>query len=292
MGLFDRFKVIKGGNDGIGAHVKEVKESIQKLKKSSSAANIQLFADALRKTIENDEWVAMLGKSEGSKGYLLDYRIQRGRSYISLFTDSQEIKNKPKSDYSLIISGVNKITEPLFQSNGPAGIIINPDTDGFCIDKSFLVKIMLHSQYECQKNPGCPPKDWGLLIPKYKKKNLMTEEDFLNFGMHTIIENWIEKEGYTVVSANDNLKVCPNLILEKNGRISFVVVKGYCAEKEPQIDDFTKNRVLALGKKYNAACFYAPVGFRSAGDLLRFEQCLALKGDQFYSKFDGFKIIK
>ena len=40
-------------------------------------------------------------------------------------------------------------------------------------------------------------------------------------------------------------------------------------------------------EKFHVKCFLASVEYRSATDLKRFEQCIALRGDGFYAKYTG-----
>lgn len=286
MSIFDRFKVINGKDTkNVGPHALEVKRCIQALKASSNENNLFAFADAFRHCVEDKEWVAMLGQAEGEKGFCIDYRIRNGNPYAAWYTDPKEIKSKPHAGFSLLITDINKLIDPIFSNKDFKGMIINPDTDCLCLEKGFILKLLLHAQYECQKKAGSPQRDWGFGIPQYTEKDVMTEADFLNFALHVVIDYGANKNGYSVESVNDNPHVCPNLILSKDDQLVFVSVYGYCAEEEPPINEMMKTRLLTLGQKYHADCYYAPVGFRS-NDPIRFNECLALKGDGFYVKFE------
>lgn len=289
MGIFDRFKVIEGNNtDNVGPHALEVKRCIQALKQSNNEKNMFAFADALRHCVNDKEWVAMLACDEGEKGFRLDYRMRNGNAFVAWYTDPTEIKTKPDKSFSLLIADINKLLDPLFANKSLKGMIINPDTDGLCLTKGFILKLLLHAQYECQNNPGSAQRDWGEGIPRYTEADLMTREDFTNFALHIVIDYEIQNSGYRIESINDNRMACPNLILSKDDEYAFVSVYGYCAEKEPRINEILRRRLLFLGRRYNAKCYYAPVGVRS-NDPLRFEKCIALKGDGFYVNFEGLR---
>ena len=72
----------------------------------------------------------------------------------------------------------------------------------------------------------------------------------------------------------------------------YIAVTGYCAEDTPELNVERKQELLNLGDEYNAQCHYAPVGFRSATDLIQFNRCLALKGVGFYSKYEGLETVE
>ena len=287
MRILNRSRKTDGGKPSESIKVPTVKQAITLLMRDSGVNSQTQFAAALRKCVESGDWVPVIGGFKSNNKFWFNCVYSRNRPYLPWYTDPSEIMSKAEST---MFTDINKLIDTMFADSNIAGMIINPDTDALCIDKGYFLKIVLHSQYNTQHNVGSAPKDWGIGIPVYVQSDLMTKNDFLNFAMHTIID-CEEKEGYRIVSANDNPNVCPNLILEKNGELSFVVVDGYCAESEPAINEITRARVAELGKRYQAKCFWGVVGYWSATDLLRSEKCLALKGDGFYAKYEGLRPI-
>lgn len=278
------------GNSAAGGESAQMKSRIADLRQNSSPENIQRFSDILFSYVSQGVWVPMMGKKTGDKGFMIDYRLSGGLAYGAFFTDPSEIKSK-KVGFDMLITDINKLIDPVFQNDNFGGIVINPDTDGLFLEKKLLLKILLHSQYPTQTNAGSPQVDWGKGIPKYSPADLMTGEELLNFAMHTVLDHECGQNGYSFVSANDNLQVCPNLILQKDGETYFVAVKGYCAEDEPELEDSLKSQLKTLGEKYKARCCYASVGFGSV-DNERFSSWLALRGDGFYAKYIGLQEIK
>lgn len=266
-----------------------IKSAIVALKRGYSAERMQMLAKALCPCVEGGDWVPMVGKDCGSKGFLMDYRLRGDLAYGAFFTDRKEIK-QVKDGFNVIDTDINKLIDPVFRNPNFGGIVINPDTDSLFLEKKLLLKILLHSQLPTQRNPGVGQKDWGIGIPHYNASDIMTEAEFLNFAMHTVLNYECGENGYDLVSANDNVQACPNLILQKSNKYVFVAVKGYCAEDEPQIDPKIKARLLAYGEKYHAQRCYATVGFGST-DAVRFDAWLALRGDGFYAKYLGLQAL-
>ena len=288
MKLFDFFKSESKSNKELeNSH--PIKIAIQKLKKSQSAINVQEFSNSIYESINSKQWLPILGKNSGDKGFAMDYRFSDNKAYLSIFTDNKEIKRIPNG-YTIIVTDVNKVIDSVFGNTQIKGIVINPDTDQMFLEKYFLLKVLLHSQYPMHNKNITKPINWGNGIPQYSETDKMTDEEFLNFAMNQILNYECKKNGYTFVSANDNIDVCPNIILEKDGCYHFVVVKGYCDNSEPEIDIEIKTALLTLGKKYNAKCYYAPVGFGST-DNDRFNAFLALKGDSYYLNYTGLKEV-
>ena len=287
MGLFDLFKRKKAEPAPTPAPAPNAQHSalfqvLDKLKKSQGPAVMAELSKVLKSYVDKGTWVPM-PTIDDPKGYRLRIVEARGKPYAAMYSDQTEIKARG----SIVMTDINKLLEPVFENPEIAGIIIDPETTSLCIDKGFFLKCILHGYLPETHNGGCPQKDWGIGIPQYTKSDLMTEGEMLNFAMHTVLDNEEALSSMTPVSACDHLDAVPNLIFEDNGQFVFVVVKGYCAEKAPVLSDEVRSLLKSYQERYGATCYYAPVGFRSATDLIRFNACLALKGDGFYSKYEG-----
>ena len=272
---------------------KEIKSdltlAIEKLESNATVENQENFAKILNRYVESGTWIYM-PIHQDEKGYGLKIVESRGNHYAAMCSDSDKIKKD--IGFDALNTDINKIIDSVFENENINGIVINPYTSPLYLDKVFLLKCLLHAKYPTQKNAGSPPRNWGEGIPKYSENDLMSKEELQNFSLHTVLDNDNDIQNtFDFVSANDNPEAIPNLILSNNNRFAFVFVKGYTTITEPDLSDKEKDILLRLGKKYNADCFFAPVGFLSA-DPERFEAELALKGDAFYCKYLGLQKVE
>lgn len=256
---------------------------LDKLKKSQRPAVMAELSRILKTYVDEGTWIPM-PTIHDSDGYRLRIVEARGKHYAAMYSDQTEVK----APDSIVMTDINKLLEPVFRNLAIDGIIIDPETTSLCIDKGFFLKCILHGYRSETHNNGSPQKDWGVGIPQYSKTDLMSEGEMLNFAMSTVLDNEKALSSMTMISACDHLDAVPNLIFEDSGRFVFVVVKGYCAEKTPALSNEVRSILKSYQERYGAICYYAPVGFRSATDLIHFNACLALKGDGFYAKYEGF----
>lgn len=289
MGIFDRFRIKDEAtpprSDKVAVH-SELYNVVDSLKKSQGPTAMRELSKVLRKYVTEGTWIPM-PTIQDSKGYRLRIIESRGNAYAAMYSDNSEVKVAG----SIVMTDINKLLDPVFENPEIAGVVIDPDTTSLCLDKGFLLKCILHGYLPEQNNAGSPQKDRGVGIPKYTETDVMSKGEMLNFAMHTVLDNEEALNSYTPVSACDHPDAIPNLIFESNGRFIFVVVTGYCAEETPELSADTRKLLAEYEKRFNAKCFYAPVGFRSATDMARFNACLALKGDGFYAKYEGLEAI-
>ena len=283
MGLFDCFKK----KEATAIPTPKAQHSdlflvLDKLKKTQGPAVMAELSRILKAYVDGGTWVPM-PIIDDPNGYRLRIVEARGKPYAVMYSNQTEIK----ASGNIVMTDINKLLELVFANPEIAGIIIDPETTSLCMDKGFLLKCILHGYLPETHNNGSPQKDWGAGIPQYSQTDLMSEGEMLNFAMHTVLDGEEALLSMTPVSACDHPDAVPNLIFENNGRFVFVVVKGYCAEKAPVLSDEVRNRFQNYQQRFGASCYYAPVGFRSATDSLRFNACLALKGDGFYAKYEG-----
>lgn len=280
MGFFNRNKKQET------AQVSELKVALDTFKKDQSPVGMERFAIMLRKFADASEWVHIGGEND-EHGFRVNLISSRGKMFAAMYTDASEIRASAKS---VMLTDINKLFEVVFHNDGISGVIIDPDTTSLCLEKGFLLKCLLHSGYPKQKTAGSPQRNWGEGIPQYRESDVMSKGELLNFAMHTVLDNDHDIAAYQFVSACDHLDAVPNLIFEADDHFVFVAVNGYCAMEEPSLDKEKRLQLLALGKKYNASCYYAPAGFGST-DPERFAACLALRGDGFYCKYLGLQLI-
>lgn len=255
---------------------------VQNFANDQSEANFITLSKVLKRYIDEGEWICVptLKDDIGFQPVLIE---SNGKIFACLYTDSSEDKGK----HTKIITDINKLITTIFEQKEIDGIAFNPETTCLCIEKNFLLKCILHRIHPQTSNGGVPKRNWGPGIPCYTENDIMTQGELLNFAIHTVLDNEDSLSKYQLVSACDHTEAVPNLIFESNGEYHFVSVYGYCAEEPPVILSERKEELLKLGKKYHGKCYYAPVGFRSANDLTRFNACIALRGDGFYVKYEG-----
>ncbi len=263
--------------------------AIEKLESNTSVENQENFAKTLTRYVEGGTWIHMPIRRD-ERGYRLKIVESRGNHYAAMCSDCDKVKKD--IGFETFSTDINKFIEPVFENESIDGIVINPYTNPLFLDKGFLLKCLLHAKYTTQKNVASPPRNWGEGIPQYTEKDLMSKGEIQNFALHTVLDNDADVQNkFQFISANDNPDAIPNLILCSKTGFAFVLVKGYTTMKEPDLSKDEKNMLLELGKKYNAECYFAPVGFGSA-DSARFEAELALRGDGFYCKYLGFQKVE
>ena len=129
-------------------------------------------------------------------------------------------------------------------------------------------------------------KDWGHGIPKCSKDDLMTGHELLNFAMKIVYDYELKPNGYEIVASSDDIKQIPNFVVKKCNQLFFIIVKAAIAPSMPKLSTDEINRIKIHSRKFNAKCFFAPVGFGSV-DAERFAAGLALRGDGYYSNYRG-----
>ena len=269
--------------------VHELIEAKEKLYYDDSVENIRSFANAILNCERSNSSVPTYFQTKNDAKPLVI--TDKGNRYFAIALDTEKAKSQKEAvDINMDIHYVLSL---LFFNHNYDGIVIDPFSPvAMYLSKDFMLKVLVHGKYPDQHNGGVSEKNWGYGIPDYSADDLMTQGELLNFAMHLVIDHDLEKNGYRIVSACDNTNAVANIVAEKSGEYHLIAVTGYCAAETPVLSIERKLELLNLGDKYNAHCYYAPVGFRSATDLIRFNKCLALKGDGFYSKYEGLERIQ
>ncbi len=290
MGLFDRFKDKSGKKESNVTNAGENKSAlyaaISELKRSQSPDIMRKLSVILKEYVDTGVWVPIPTVSDG-KGNQLRIINTNGKSFAAIYSDPSEVK----ANTEMMTTDINKLLDPVFENTEIAGIIIDPDTTSLCIEKGFFLKCILHGYLPSSKNGGTPQRDWGKGIPAYKDSDLMSEGELLNFAMHTVLDYEETLKPYHPVSACDHPEAIAHLVFEDEGQFILVYVKGYCAFEKPPVPTMIKDTLLDYSRRFNAMCYYAPVGFGST-DEERFGACLALKGDGFYANYRGLEPIE
>lgn len=173
-----------------------------------------------------------------------------------------------------------------------------------------LKKAYVKTKIENRSEPYCPFSQYNFsVINIYRYRNnrcyviisnrthvvyLINIEKSLqltHFTMTIVKEYELDVNGYEIVSASDDVNSIPNFVVIKDGRVCFIIVHVAVAPNMPALNERLKINILRHAEKFNATCYYAPVGFGSS-DGERFMASLALRGDGFYSNFRGLEELK
>ena len=257
--------------------------ALRKLRKTQSQDDFDVFTSTFKAAVDNGAWVNMPCKKEGGR-YALKIVEERGKHFAVMFSDQSEARFY--DGYDMLITDINNLLDPVFSNDDIDGIILDPFTTSLCLEKKYLLRCLLHSDYPNQNNSGSEIRDWGRGIPEYTDDDIMTPGEIQNFAIQSFLNCEESMQNYDIISACDFPGAMPSLILEKNRKYTFVYIKGYVSLEVPELSDEEKEKLKAIGKKYSAECFWAPVGFLSS-DSERFVECLALRGDGFYCNYRG-----
>lgn len=132
---------------------------------------------------------------------------------------------------------------------------------------------------------------WGEGIPDYEKEDLMSKREILDFSIDIVLQFGTEKDGYEIISVDNKINANPNIILKKEGKLYYVLVRGDDVHQQPTISENEKNILIENSIKAKAIPLFASVGIGST-DPLRFETKLLLRNDSFYANFTGYEEIK
>ena len=157
--------------------------------------------------------------------------------------------------------------------------MVDPNKEPFLINRRAIHELTV------RKDPRMVKKDWGEGIPTYKTKDLMVEEELLDFGMQIVEDFYISKEGFIVLEKNFGANCFPNFALQKNEVMYFLKVDVGIVDR-PVINQNKKDFFLDACKRFNAKCLYAPIGLVPA-DEARAAKKVALYGDAYHVDFAG-----
>lgn len=201
----------------------------------------------------------------------------RGGGYIAIYSC---LDNRVAGDSKDIIAiDINKFIDVLYENPNLLGIVIDPNKEPFLINRRTIHELT------DRKDIRLMPKDWGKGIPNYNEKDLMVEEELLDFGMQIVEDYYIHKKGFDIIETNYGAKGFPNFALQKDGSLYLLKVKCNVGDK-PQWSEEAKQFYLSICKKFNAKCLYAPISIVSS-DNERAAKKLALYGDGYYADFSG-----
>ena len=269
----------------------KLKKAIVDLESDISYDSVIDFSNVLDSYISSGTLVEWPGITDNN-GHGRRFRIveSNGKHYAAMFSDHSEARLA--GGERVFLTDINEFIGPVFQDSHIDGIIIDPDSASFRLDKSELLQCVLHDSYRWylpERTKVVPHKDWGKGIPDYSKEDLMTDEEIQELAIQTVLQKeYLLQQGCKIISTcplSDEIPSIPSIIAEKNGCFHFIYIET--SMKKPTLRrDIVENDIRSIGIKFNAECWWASVDIRS-NDPERAEACLALKGDRFNCKYAG-----
>ncbi|MBQ9845432.1 MAG: SseB family protein [Oscillospiraceae bacterium] len=262
--------------------------ALKKFAENQDNASLQQFKTELKNLADESAWVPMLVKAEDKNNIRLLTFNSRGNTYVGFLSDNSEFKKESRAD--ITVTDINKLLDVVFENSVLDGIVIDPYTTQFYMDKSFLLETLLHTDFDGIKTYTKSPRNWGNGIPSYSDFDIMTDEEIQNFALQIVYEYDLIQNGYQIVSITDDINAFPNIIAKKDDELVFILVRGYCINNTCGLADEIFDKMMLLSEKYRIKSFFADVGFRSSDDE-RFEEGLLLCGDGFYADYKGLREI-
>jgi len=247
--------------------------------------NHVLHAKEIQDILSNN--IKLLTLSGESKPGRLKIVTNDEKMWLVFFTAEEEIPDKDKENAKEVSS--DALLDVLFFNPFIDGIIIDPFSLPLKIPKKMLIQCLIHGTMPKALPPLRKQTDLPQGIPEYTKEELITEQEINSIAFQTICVKEIQQDkSYTVVSFNDKPGAIPGLILENNGKLTFVYIKGHISKRAPNIPKEDAEKMKALSERFNAECAYATVKIYSV-DPERAAAGIALSIDKYYCRYRGLK---
>jgi hypothetical protein len=230
------------------------------------------FYELFAGMVENKSWVS--APVNDKQLLILPFR---GGYYISIYSDMNN--RRPGESRDVITADINIFIDCLFDNPHLLGIVVDPNQDPVLISRKEINGLTI------RKDPRLQIKDWGVGIPKYTERDLMVEEELLDFGIDVIEEHFVNKNGYEILEINRGADGFPNFALRKNGILYLMKVDAAVTNK-PTLTREKREFYVNSCRRFNAKCLYAPLALISS-DPERAEAGIALCGDGFHANFTG-----
>ena len=120
---------------------------------------------------------------------------------------------------------------------------------------------------------------------------LMTEDAIHDFGIEVVIKD-LQKEGYTVESANNQIGQNPQIVARKDRNLVFVFVRTACYPAKGQMEsDQLHFRCIEHAEQHDALPYFAGVGICNADGKTEAEMATPIKGAPYYVAYEGMLIM-
>ena len=229
--------------------------ALKKFASKPSDNTLLVYQQILKEYTDRGEWVHMLLKSADT--HELALTESQNKVYAIMLSDASEFRKD--SGYSIVLTDINKLIDAVFSNPDIDGILIDPFSTMLYMDKSFLLKSILHSNSNVETYENNP-------YANIKFENT-TYRNLLKFTIHTVLEEECEN-GYNFVSATDNPDIIPNIILSKDNKVILVHTKPLLESTSVDFTDKEIHTLTSLKNKYNIDVLLAPVEISPANKLL------------------------
>lgn len=254
----------------------QAKEEMLKLNtEESSAAFAAAFADAVG---GREQVLVPVHEVEG--GFSMELNQHYGDMYVVMFSRRESAVVRPEGG-RLITADINSVIDAVYKNPRLAGIAVDPQDAPVYISRKQIDGLTV------RKDPRLEERDWGSGVPGYyHQSDLMVIEELTDFALD-IVGDYAAKQGYNIIETHSSPVYIPNIVMEKDDVLYYVLVEAAIAPDMPNLRREKGDAMLGYAEKLEAKCLYAPVSIGSR-DRERFAQKLALCGDKFFVNFGGF----
>lgn len=236
------------------------------------------FIKRFMKAIDNKEWLLIpcVSDNQGTRFIIEDHY---GKKYIAVYSGEKSFKVAK----DMISTDINKVVDTLFGDANLSGVVLDLNDQPIYIERKQI------DWFSSRKDPRLAQRNWGKGIPKYNETDLKTKEELHDFAME-VIDGFLEQEGYVIQQRYNFSSYFVNYIVSKGRNLFYICVEAGVAPNIPDLQENKKERLIIAARNQNAIPLFASVSF-GAADSVRFNKGLALCGDQFYTRFNGFEEI-
>jgi len=217
--------------------------------------------------VENGTWV-----SAPSNEKKLVTVWMRGGYWIAIYSSINGRVNGDSKD--VITTDINKFIDIVYENPRLMGIVVDPNKEPYLISRKAIHK------FTKRKDPRLEIRDWGVGIPNYSKKDIMVEEEMLDFGIDIILDHYLAKKPCQLLEENRGVEGFPNLVYKKGEQLYMMKVLVDVLPNQPRLSKERKDFYLYHCNKFNAKCVVASVSI-SSSDEQRKNEGLALIGDGY-----------
>lgn len=252
--------------------IKAFSEAKRKMCLLKTGESMDDFFKVFASIVQSGEWV-----SAPTNNKQLVTKDFRGGTYLAIYSSLANRLAEDSKD--TITTDINKFIDIIYENPCLLGLVVDPNKEPFLINRRAIHELTN------RKDPRMIKKDWGVGIPTYDSKDLMVEEELLDFGMQIVEDFYINKHGFTILEKSFGTRCFPNFALQKDGVLYFVKVDVGIVDR-PVINQNKKDFFLAACKRFNAKCLYSPIGIVPS-DEIRATKKIALYGDAYHIDFAG-----
>lgn len=127
--------------NGRKKNIDTIKTAIMKLMINQSQENIDNFKQSFSALHKQSSWVLVAGH-QTEQGFQLFCFKENDKFYAAIFTDYREAK-KHCGDFAS--TDIKKIIPPVLNSNEIAGIVVDPYSLNFYMEKHFIAECIMYN---------------------------------------------------------------------------------------------------------------------------------------------------